>query len=155
MYEQRLYNPVSQDTLAGMVRLISILITIVIVAQTAIGGLHGTLVLCLGSHDAGVVGLDDAAESACDHDHGTPMPAPSDDYDGECCDDVQVTLAELLTLPRFGDASSDIPVPAAVDVWVVLAFDAGLSWRAPPDPSWVDPSREQHLAIVACTRLTL
>lgn len=155
MYEQRLYNPVSQDTLAGMVRLIAILITLVIVAQTAIGGLHGTLVLCLGDHDAGVIGFDSDAEPACDHDHGTPMPAPSDDHDGECCDDVQVTLAELLTLPRFGDASTDMPMPAAVDAWIILAVDAGLSWRGPPDPSWVDPSREQHLAIVACTRLTL
>lgn len=132
--------------------MIAILITFAVVAQSAIGGLHGTLVLCVGGQDAESV---TTTETQCGHDHGTPIQPPTHDHNDDCCEDVQLTLTELLTLPRLDDTSIDLPAIAPCDAWIVVAIDTGLSWRGPPQPPGRDPSRDQCLAIVASTRLTL
>jgi hypothetical protein len=137
-----------------MVRALSILTILAIVAQSAIGGLHGTLVLCVGGQDSA---SSTVAESACGHNHGAPLQPPSheQEHDDGCCADVELTLAELLTLPRQDDTAVDMPMPTVCDAWIVVAFDTGFSWRGPPESPGRDPARDLRLAVVACTRLTL
>jgi hypothetical protein len=137
-----------------MARSLAILIVIVLAAQSALGGLHGSVLLCLGGSGelASVVG--DGAQETCDHEHGVPFPTPSHEHDGACCDDVRFTVVELIALPGSEDGPS---LPLAQVAHAVLQWPMGASTgvRGPPAPPWLDHAATQRLSIVSSIRLTL
>lgn len=135
-----------------MLRALSILITAVLVAQATLGGVHGSIVLCLG-HGHAQSDNDASCASACEHERGVQTPAPADDHDCDCCDDIELTFAETLVAPRFEIQDAPLALPVVSHRAAGVSVGAAVSWRGPPP--WQDASREQRLAVVSVARLTL
>ena len=121
------------------------------------GGAGGMAVLCLGGGHEHAPAETEHCESACGHDSSWPLPVPAGEHEHDCgCTDVEITTAELLTLPR-GDGGSDVqPAIVMSPSWGVVLAETGLGRRGPPmPPRWFDPSGAHRLAIVASVRLTI
>lgn len=114
------------------------------------GGLHGSLVFCLGGN--GEVATD-FATSACEHEH-VPGPSPSRDHEHDefCCDDIELTVAEVLALPGFDDAPAFVSTAALPPTFGFECINIGAP-RGPPPRA--DAATAHRLAIVSSTRLTL
>lgn len=136
---------------------LTILLALVLAVHATAGGMRGAAVLCLGGgHQHGQVETEHC-ESACGHDARWPLPVPSDDHEHECeCTDVELTIVEMLTLPRGDDEGNVLPAIVASPAWSIVVAEAGLGRRGPPSPPpWFDPAGDRRLAIVASVRLTI
>lgn len=135
----------------------AILLTSIILFHAFAGGAGGVAVLCFGGGHQHAPTESDHCESSCGHDTSWPLPVPAGEHEHDCgCLDVEISTAELLTLPR-SDGGGDVQ-PAAVSSpsWGVILAETGLGRRGPPvPPDWFDPGREHRLAIVASVRLTI
>jgi len=138
-------------------RPIAILLTAIIAFHALAGGARGVMVFCLGGGHQHAPAESDHCESSCSHDASWPLPVPAGEFEHDCeCTDVEITTAELLTLPRT-DGGSDLPhVVVSLPSWGVVLAETGLGRRGPPmPPSWFDPGGAHRLAIVASVRLTI
>lgn len=133
------------------------MLTAVLLIHTLFGGSGGMAVLCLGGgHEHGPTEIEHC-ESACIHGSWWLQPAPPGEHAHECaCADVELRLAELLTLPRGDDECKFLPAVVSTPAWGLLIADSGLGRRGPPiPPPWFDPRRAQCLKIVASVRLII
>ena len=138
-------------------RPLAILLIAIIALHALVGGAGGMAVLCLGGGHQHAPAESDHCESACGHDSSWPLPVPADEHEHDCgCTDIELAVAELLTLPRGDDGSSFTPVVVPVPAWGVVLAETGLGRRGPPrSPPWFDPGGVHRLAIVASVRLTI
>ena len=138
-------------------RPLAILLIAIIAFHALAGGAGGMAVLCLGGGHEHAPAETEHCDSACGHDSSWPLPVPAGEHEHDCgCTDVEITTAELLTLPR-GDDGSDVPPSIVMSPsWGVVLAETGLGRRGPPmPPRWFDPSGAHRLAIVASVRLTI
>jgi len=139
-------------------RPLAILLTAIIALHAIAGGAAGGMaVLCLGGGHQHAPAESDHCESACGHDSSWPLPVSADEHEHDCgCTDIELAVAELLTLPRGDDGSSFTPAVVPVPAWGVVLAETGLASRGPPRLLILeDPSRAHQLAIVASFRLTI
>lgn len=136
-----------------MIRAVAIAITLAIAVQAGLGGLHGSLVFCLGGSGERPHAHAETDGGECDHQH-PPGPSRSSDHEHDdfCCDDIQFTVAEVLALPGFDDAPQ-LAMDTAPAPFLPIEFVVARSPRGPPP--WADASTAHRLAIVSSTRLTL
>lgn len=140
--------------------LLSILLTVVIAVHaiaSGASGVSGAAVLCLGGGYRHAPAEAEHCESACSHDAVWPLSVPVNEHEHECsCTDVELTIAELLTLPRSDDGGKVRPAVVSTPAWGIVIAGSGLGRRGPPvPPDWFDPGGVHRLAIVASVRLTI
>lgn len=138
-------------------RPLAILLLAIIAIHALAGGAGSVAVLCLGGgHEHGPAEAEHC-ESTCSHDPSWPLPLPVDDHEHDCgCTDVELAIAELITLPRGDDGGKVMPAIASTPCWGVVVAECGLGRRGPPmPPPWFDPGGTQRLAMVASVRLTI
>lgn len=144
------YNPIMRRTLIAYVLLLALGV------QSLFGG-TGVVVCLGGGHEHGPAEIDHC-ESVCSHDSSWPIPLPAGDHDDDCgCEDLELQVSELPTLPRTDFAAPDVVVVAHAASWGIIVADAGLGRRGPPlrPPPWFDPSGEQRLKLVSSVVLTI
>jgi hypothetical protein len=136
---------------------LAILLTAIVAFHAAFGGVAGTAVLCLGGGHQHAPAEAEHCESACSHDAAWPLPVPADQHDRDCnCTDVELAIAELLTLPRGDDRAEVPPAMVSAPAWGVVVAKSGLGRRGPPiRPPWFDPRGVHRLAIVSSVRLNM
>lgn len=138
-------------------RPLAILLTAIIAFHALAGGAGRMVVLCLGGGHEHAPAETEHCESACGHDSSWPLPVPAGEHEHDCgCTDVEITTAELLTLPRRDGGSDSPPAIVSSPSWGVILAETGLGRRGPPmPPPWFDPGGVHRLAIVASVRLTI
>jgi hypothetical protein len=138
-------------------RPLAILLTAVVAFHALLGGANRVAVLCLGGGHQHAPAEAEQCESQCSHDRSWPLPVPRDGHEHDCgCTDVELTIVELLTLPRGDDAGKALPAIVPAPAWGIVVADAGLGRRGPPaPPPWFNPGGVHRLAIVASVRLTI
>ena len=137
--------------------LITHILLIAFGVQALLAGTGG-LMLCLGGGHEHGPSESDHCFSACAHESAWPIPFPADHQDGDCrCNDVELQISELPTLPRIDLGTVDIVVIAPAIDWGVVLVDSGLGRRGPPlpPPAWFDPAGEQRLKLVSSVVLTI
>lgn len=114
-------------------------------------------VLCLGGGHEHTAAETEHCESACIHGSWWLQPVPPGDHAHECgCADVELSLTELLSLPRGVDECKFFPAVVSTPAWGLVIADSGIGRRGPPTPPpWFDPRGAQRLKIVASVRLTV
>lgn len=144
-------------TVSVSVRPLAILLTAIIAFHTLTGGSGGVAVLCFGGGHQHAPAESDHCASSCSHDASWPIPLPAGEHEHDCgCTDVEITTAELLTLPRSDGGSDSPPAIVSSPSWGVILAETGLGRRGPPmPPPWFDPGGVHRLAIVASVRLTI
>ncbi len=148
--------PELADIITLMRRPIAILLTVLIALNTLAGGAGGIAVLCLGGgheHDAAET---EHCESACSHGESFKLALHTSELSHSCeCTDIEITFAELTTLPRV-EAKVQAPVlTAMVPAWNTTVQQCGLGGHGPPvPPPWFDPGGEHRLVVIASVRLT-
>jgi hypothetical protein len=136
---------------------LGILLTVLVAVKSLLGGGGGTSVLCLGGgHRHGSAEVEHG-EPVCTHDSAWPVPRHGDDHDRDCgCIDAELTVAELVTLPRGDDGGKGPPAVVRSAAWGVVVLDSGLGRRGPPvPPAWFDPGGAHRLVILASVVLTV
>lgn len=138
-------------------RFLTILLAAIIAFHALAGGVGGVAVLCLGGGHQHAPSEIEHCESACGHDSSWLLPIPADEHEHDCgCTDIELTIAELLTVPRGGDVGTPVLAAVPMPAWGVVIKDSGLGQRGPPrPPPWLDPGVAHRLAIVASVRLIL
>lgn len=133
------------------------MLTAIIAFHALAGGVERMAVLCLGGGHEHALFESDHCESACGHDGTWPLPVPVNEHEDNCgCTDIELTIAELISVPRGGDVDDPIPAIVPIPAWGVVVQNAGLGRRGPPQPRpWFDPGGVHRLAIVASVRLIL
>ena len=144
-------------TLVVRLHPVTILLTAVVAFHALLGGASGIAVVCLGGGHQHAPAESDHCESSCSHDASWPLPVPGNDHKHECgCTDVELTIVELLTLPRSDGGSDSPPAIVPSPSWGIILAETGLGSRGPPmPPPWFDPGGVHRLAIVASVRLTI
>ncbi|MEQ9097097.1 MAG: hypothetical protein RIE32_12625 [Phycisphaerales bacterium] len=139
------------------VRPLAILLTAIIAFHALAGGVEGMAVLCLGGGHQHLSTESNHCESACSHDGTWALPVPVDEHEHDCgCTDIELEIAELISLPRGGDVDAPSPAIVPIPSRGVALQDAGLGQRGPPQrPPWFDPGGVHRLAIVGSVRLTI
>lgn len=138
-------------------RPLTILLTAIIALHALAGGAGGMTVLCLGGGHQHAPAEADHCESGCSHDSSWPLPIPAHEHEHDCgCTDIELAIAELLTLPRGDDAGNAMPDAVPAQVWGLVLVETGLGQRGPPrPPPWFDPGGSQRLAMVESVRLII
>lgn len=134
-----------------------ILLTAILAFQTALSGAGGVAVLCLGGGHEHAPAETEHCESACGHEAAWPLPLPADEFEHGCgCTDIELTIPELLTLPRADEVGKVFPTISTPPAWGIVIAQSGLGQRGPPmaQPGF-DPGGLHRLAIVASVRLTI
>ncbi|MEO1584362.1 MAG: hypothetical protein AAFR96_07315 [Planctomycetota bacterium] len=138
-------------------RPIAILLTAIIALHALAGGAGGMAVLCLGGGHEHAPAESDHCESECGHHSSWPLPVPAGEHEHDCdCTDIELAVAELLSVPRGDNLGDSAPVAVPSQAWGVVLVEAGRGQRGPArPPPWLDPGRVHRLAIVASVRLTI
>ena len=129
-----------------------------IIAMHAIaGGAGGVAVICFGGGHQHAPSESDHCELACDHDSSWPLPVPADEHEHDCgCVDLELTVAELLSVPKGHDTAVPFPVSVPVQSWSTVLVEAEAGARGPPRaPPRFNPGVSQRLAIVESVRLII
>ncbi len=139
-------------------RPLTILLTAIIAIHAIAGGAAGGMaVLCLGGGHQHTPAEPEHCETACRHNSSWPLPVPAKEHEDDCpCTDIELTIVELLTLPRGDDGSNVTPAVVPAPAWGVVLAETSLGRRGPPrSPPWFDPGGAHRLAIVTSVRLII
>lgn len=138
---------------------ITILVLACVLLQALFGGLHSSVVICLGGgHDHQVQEVVETCCSGCSHENQWPTPGNDEGHGDDCgCTDIELTLITLVSVRRCVDQLPALPPPAPDALTPVATQFKSVIWSSPP-PSTCGPGDgfEQHatsdLAIVRLTR---
>lgn len=138
-------------------RFFAFLLAAILAVHAVYGVVGGVAILCLGGGHKHAPTEVEHCESACGHDAAWLQPVPGEDHEERCgCTDVELSIVDLLSLPRSDDGGESSSTSAFASVSSDLSTDfEPVLIRTSLQPPSFDFGVERRLAVVASVRLTI